>query len=240
MTKSETSEHWAGKLMEGGFAFCCVPSLPTAFVGASWVVCGSIAGQTTGALAGVSETTIARTDSAVGKSMRELNFPESLRAGVANSFKQQGGWVVLVEKPFPPGDRTELTQMSCLMASTLAWLPKGVSRTDCLASQGADTVLELQLIHPGLRGEGTVNPSLAFCVQVEAQLTDVASGRKLAGCTLHYRGEAHKFSRWGANDAKLLREELTRFCSLAGDAIGRELLSGNNAAPGMIASNIGN
>jgi hypothetical protein len=224
IAKSELADRWAINCSKVGDPFMAVPYL-NVFVGLPLFVGGGAAGSAAGGLAGVSTTTIARTDSAVTKSTQELNLRETFRLCVATALEEQGGRTVIVEKPFPPGDRKELTQMSCLMASTLAWLPTGVSRAEYLAGQGAETVLELRLIHPGLRGEGTVNPSLAFCVQVHAQLNDVSSGRELAGCTLQYRSESHKYSQWGANDAQLLREELTRFCRLTADAIGKQLLS---------------
>ena len=112
--------------------------------------------------------------------------------------------------PLPEGVGPEFARLSCVRCGTLAWLPKGQTAQDYLASQGIDTALEIQILNSGLRGNGGVNPSLALSVDVRASLVRVRDGRELASVPLKYQSKKQRFTGWAANDARLLREEIVR------------------------------
>lgn len=105
--------------------------------------------------------------------------------------------------------------MSSVMAGTLAWLPTGQSAEYYLSSQGIDTALEIQLVYPALKGDGIINPPMAFTAMVRARLVQVRGGKELHACEMNYRSAEKKFSEWAANDAQPLREEIESFCEQA-------------------------
>jgi len=165
----------------------------------------------------ISEKSRAKACSSLQEMIAHLSLQDELRARVVQQSTARGFLPVrMVRKPFPPGQEAEFSRMSCVMAGTLAWLPPGQTAKDYLAAQGVDTVLELQLIHPGLKGAGKINPSLALCVDVQARLVEAGNGRELWRCAAQYRSAKHKFATWGADKAQLFRCELDRcFASLA-------------------------
>lgn len=174
-------------------------------------VASGVIGQTAGALGGVPKHKFAMADDALDRAVAESDMQEQLRNQVLRLVREQcGGRVVLVKKPLPEGAGPEFARLSCVRCATLAWLPQGQSAHDYLASQGIDTALEIQILHPGLKGGGGVNPSLVFCTDVRASLIRVRDGRELASVPLKYQSEKHKFTRWAANDAQLFREEIER------------------------------
>jgi len=191
-------------------------------------VAGGVMGQAVGALAGVSEAGFAIADNALDRAVAESDMPEQLRNQVLQLIGEpSGGRVVLVKKPLPDGAAPEFGRLSGVRRATLAWLPKGQSAQDYLASQGIDTVLEIQLLHPGLRGNGDVNPSLTLCTEVRASLVRVRDGRELASVPLKYQSTKHKFTEWGANGARLFREEIER-CN---QTVAQEIVTGMSGKP---------
>jgi len=137
--------------------------------------------------------------------------------------ERSGGRVVVVKKPLPDGVGPGFAQLSCVRCATLAWLPKGQTARDYLASQGIDTALEIQSLDPGLKGNGGVNPSLALCADVRANLVRVRDGLELASIPLKYRSKKHKFTEWAANDARLFREEIGRCNQTVAEEIANEI-----------------
>ena len=162
-------------------------------------------------------------NSSLQRTISNLNFQDELRTRVVQrTAARAANPIELVPKPFPPGREEEFSRMSCVMAGTLAWLPRGQTAADYLTSQGVDTVLEIQLIHPGLKGSGKINPPLALCVEVRARLLEAGSGRELWQCAAQYRSAKHKFTKWADEEARLFRRELDRcFDSLAEQIAGQ-------------------
>jgi hypothetical protein len=176
----------------------------------------SLVGQTLGAFRGVPAKKFRAADAAITRFANEVNLQESLRQQVW--LQARGATthpVTLVRKPFPAGQEREFSRMSCVMAGTLAWVPDGQTPATYLLSQGVDTALEVQLIHPALRSEGVINPPLAFCAEVRARLRRVADGQEFFSCALRYRSPRRKFVEWATDDARPLREEVERFCQVA-------------------------
>jgi hypothetical protein len=113
--------------------------------------------------------------------------------------------------------------MSCVMAGTLAWLPEGQTAAYYLASQGIDTLLEIQLLYPALNGEGTMNPPMVFSTEVRVRLMRVRDGDDLYSFSMKYRSSERKFTDWAANNARGLHDELDQFSQVAAATIVHQL-----------------
>lgn len=80
-----------------------------------------------------------------------------------------------------------------------------------LPEAGIDTVLEIGVVAVGLEGEGGGDPELALFLQARARLIRAASNTELhADETISFRTFPRKFTEWGADGARLLREHLER------------------------------
>lgn len=157
----------------------------------------------------IPEKNLSKANASMSETISKLNLQEELRTRVVQQAVERTSLPIkLVQKPLPLGREKEFSRMSCVMAATLAWLPPGQTAADYLAGQGFDTVLELHLVNPGLKGPGKINPPLALCSDVRASLFEVGSGRELWRGTARYRSAKHKFTEWAADEAQLFRGEL--------------------------------
>ncbi len=97
------------------------------------------------------------------------------------------------------------------------------------ASEGVDTILEVSVPVLGLVGPVGVNPPLQLVVQACARLIRTADGTTLytlppvATHPLAYASPGRKFVEWGAEDARLFREELDRAYQTLAEKIVEEL-----------------
>ncbi len=187
------------------------------------LVAGSVLGQAIGAVLGVSNGKLQQAQLSLRKAEATIDFQEALRANV---FHRLNGRVprplLVVPKPFPPGIENECRKMTCFMAGTLAWVPEKQTRQVYLASQGVESMLEIRVDRPGLRGYNGVNPSLSLGADVEARLVRLSDGRLLANSFAHYSSPVRHFTQWADHDARLLREEFARCC----DALSRDMVRG--------------
>ena len=86
-----------------------------------------------------------------------------------------------------------------------------------------DTVLELRLLNLGLIGPADANPDLAVFVKARLRLVRVADGAELYTYTWVQSSGCHKFTDWGADDAKLFREQLKQIADAMAESIIEEL-----------------
>lgn len=180
-------------------------------LGLAWIAAGGIAGQMIGNSTAVSPKRFRAANLTLHNAIAELNLQESVRRSVETQVAGKCQLPVrLVPKPFPPGQESEYAQMAGVMCATLAWLPHGQSAAQYLAAQGVDTVLEIQLVHPGLVGHGVVNPRLHVAVTGRARLLSVPEGEELASVPIRYRGPARRFTQWAADNARAFRTEIDR------------------------------
>jgi hypothetical protein len=169
--------------------------------------------QAIGAFKGVTESTFRKANAMLGKAVDDAHPQEALRTKVAERARDlRSHPIIVVKKPFPPGQEEEFSRMATVMAATLAWVPDGQTREYYLKSQGVDTILEIQLLNPALSGEGIINPPMTFSIEVRTSLRRVQDPERLYSFTLKYRSTGRKFADWAANDAQPFREELER-CS---------------------------
>jgi len=178
-------------------------------------------------------------DDALDRAVAESDMPEQLRVLVDELLREQnGGRVVLVRKPLPEGVGPEFARLSSVRCATLAWLPKGQTAQEYLASQGIDTALEIQVRNSGLKGNGGVNPSLALCAEVRTSLVRVRDWRELASVPLKYQSQKHKFTQWAAEDARLFREEIERCNKTVSEEIVRQLIFKRAPSPSPHANGL--
>jgi len=98
--------------------------------------------------------------------------------------------------------------------------------------RAGDKALEIEVLNTALKGDGSVNPSLAVHLEARATLLRGDDAREIYSCPVHYCGPARKFTAWAANDAKLFREELQRcYTELAGTVID-QMVARRLLAPG--------
>ena len=100
-----------------------------------------------------------------------------------------------------------------------------------LDTQQTATALEIQVRSAALKGKGTVNASLALCVEAQATLFRAEDGAELYSCPVHYRSEERQFTQWAAHDAQLFRQELQRCYQDVGASIVDQLVARGLIAP---------
>ena len=88
-------------------------------------------------------------------------------------------------------------------------------------------MLRIEVLSAALKGNGSINPSLALHLEARAPLQRGDDGREIYSCPVHYRSHARKFTAWAAQDAKLFREELQRcYGELSGTVIDQMVARG--------------
>ena len=220
----ELGQHFAA--LGGDEETVCAFTTVTLGYGLPIIVAGGLIGQAAGKVVGVPQRKLMTADDALDRAVAESDMQEQLRTQVRQLVgERSGGRVVLVKKPLPEGVGPEFARLSCVRCGTLAWLPKGQTAQDYLASQGIDTALEIQILNSGLKGNGGVNPSLALSFDVRASLVRVRDGRELASVPLKYQSTKHKFTGWATNDARWLREEIQLCNQTLAEEIAKELFN---------------
>ncbi len=90
-----------------------------------------------------------------------------------------------------------------------------------LSDAKVDTVLEVGVLSVALIGRGGADPSLTLRIGAVARLVDARSNAELfRGHAFTHESGPRNFSEWGANGARLLKEELDR----ASGTIGRSMV----------------
>jgi hypothetical protein len=78
---------------------------------------------------------------------------------------------------------------------------------DAIASEGADTVLELKLYDPGLH-VGDISNRLSLSAHIRVRLLSARDGTELFYAYLEYQSASQRLADWAENDAQRLRAEL--------------------------------
>lgn len=178
---------------------------------------------------------VALAEAQLSRVTREVPPQTELACAVARHLAERTSQpVVLVEGTLPAADGSEAERVSAGSSEpavapvfatasgsrarmTLCGLHgMRVGAVDRLAAEdyvlgaGPDTALEIQVLSAALRGTDHANPALAMCVEARARLLRVSDGQELFSGLLNYRGHKHKFTVWGAHDARLFRQEMER------------------------------
>jgi len=182
---------------------------PNAFVsvgGIAFAIPYSICQQAVGAIRGVSERKYRAADAQVTAATQSSRPAAALAREIAQTLgPRYPGSVVLLDQPRDDGERLVSAGHKTGKPMRASW------PGDRLAiPRAGDKVLEIRVLSAALKGDGSINPSLALHLEARAMLLQGDDAREIYSCPVHYRGHARKFTAWAAHDAKLFREELQR------------------------------
>jgi len=178
-----------------------------------------------GGLSGVSEERLISSVRSFLRAEAALDFQAQLLRELQSRLDRQlGRPLVTVPKPLPPLSPAECRRMASLQAGTLAWLPENVTASEYLARLGVETLLEIRLSNPGLRGYLGINPSLSLGADVEVRLIRLRDTQVLARAMASYDSRTHKFAHWVRDEGRALREEFGRCCQKLSQDLSLSLL----------------
>ncbi len=166
---------------------------PAAFAAAPYLSAEALAAG----VGGISEKDRARNWEAYQEAMPKVLIPEGIRRAVADQAQIRGDTnLFLVGKPWPQVDPKQFQRMAFFIAGTLAWLPRGVTVTNYLRSQGADSVLELAVNNAALAGKLGRDQPVALSFDLEARLIRLEDAAIQGRLQLHYQGPSKHFAEW--------------------------------------------
>ena len=96
-----------------------------------------------------------------------------------------------------------------------------------------DTIIELDTMTIGFRGEGGDDPSIYFFMNVRARLIQANDNKVLFSQDFEYRSMQRRLQEWKANDAQLLVKERDRCYKDLADRIADELFLESNFVRGQ-------
>jgi hypothetical protein len=189
----------------------------------------SIYQQTAGGIRGLSDKKYRAADAQVTTATRSSRPAAALAREIAQTLGSRcSESVVLLDKPRDDGEQLALVRPATGRPMPVSW--PGDEPT---IRRAGDKALEIEVLSAALKGDGSVNPSLAVHLEARATLLRGDDGREIYSCPVHYRGPARKFTAWAANDAKLLRQELQRcYGELSGTVID-QMVARRLIAPGQ-------
>ncbi len=158
---------------------------------------------------GISEKERARNWEAYQDAMPKVLIPEGIRRAVAEQAHACGATnLFLIAKPWPQVEPEQFQRMAFFIAGTLAWLPRGVTATNYLRSQGADSVLELAVSNAALAGKLGRDRPLALSFDLDVRLIRIEDAAVQGRLQLRYQGPAKRFVEWMRNGGEPFLEEL--------------------------------
>jgi hypothetical protein len=184
--------------------------------------------QTAGGIRGLSDKKYSAADAQITTAARSSRPTVELAQEIAQTLGRRcSETVVLLDKPRDGGEQVALVQPTAGEPILVSWHGDGMTNP-----RAGDKALRIEVLTAALKGNGSVNPSLAVHLEAQATLLRADDGREIYSCPVHYRSRAHKFTTWAAHDAKLLREELQRcYGELSGTVID-QMIARHLIAPG--------
>jgi hypothetical protein len=188
----------------------------------------SIYQQTAGGIRGLSDKKYRAADAQVTTATRSSRPAAVLAREIAQTLGSRcSESVVLLDKPRDDGEQLALVRPAAGKPMLVSWPGVGPANP-----RAGDKALEIEVLSAALKGDASVNPSLAVHLEARATLLRGDDGREIYSCPVHYRSPARKFTAWAANDAKLFREELQRcYGKLSGTVID-QMVARRLIAPG--------
>ena len=188
----------------------------------------SICQQTAGGIRGLTDKKYRAADAQITAATRICRPAAALAEEIAWTLSSRyPGTVVLLDKPRDGGKQIALVQPAAEEPMLVSWHGDGTAKP-----RAGDKALEIEVLSAALKGNGSVNPSLAVHIEARATLLRADDGREIYSCPVHYCGRAHKFAAWAAHDAKLFREELQRCYGELSGAVVDQLVTRRFIAPG--------
>jgi hypothetical protein len=204
------------------------PNAYVSLIGIAAAIPTSIYLQTAGSIRGVSEKKYRAADAQVTTAARSSRPTAALAREIAQTLGSRcSESVVLLDKPRDDGEQLALVRPAAEEPMLVSWHGDGTAKP-----RAGDKALEIEVLSAALKGNGSVNPSLAVHIEARATLLRADDGREIYSCPVHYCGRAHKFTAWAAHDAKLFREELQRCYGELSGTVVDQLVARRLIAPG--------
>ena len=189
----------------------------------------SLYGQTKGVVRGLSNKRFRSADARLTTAAQPARPPQQIAKQVAKTLSlETSQTVVLVEEPLPWGDEHDLASIQRALQSARTGVLHPQLVEDKPPQQGCletDLALEIHLVSAALEGKEGINPPLAVCVELKAQLVRLIDGQELYTCVLQYRSREHSFTQWAAKDARLFHKELEQCYQLLSRTVVNNLTS---------------
>jgi hypothetical protein len=153
---------------------------------------GIVVGALVGAATAVPEDTARGIEATLAKVLKETPIQQRLHQEVVALARQE-------------------TEESIVDLDALGLVGAGgIADYGALGARGIDTLLEVRASKAGLVGGRGGDPELSLFVEFSIRLIDTASGETLfENQSITHRTAAWRFTEWGAEDAALLRQQLT-------------------------------
>ena len=228
LTKDEAASEAQSDVNETMDGLITHPNMFVSLTAIAAAIPVSIYLQTAGGIRGLSDKKYSAADTQITTAARSSRPAVELAQEIAQTLGQRcSETVVLLDKPREDGEQLALAPPADGKPMLASWPDKGPA-----IPHVGDKALRIEVLTAALKGNGSVNPSLAVHIEARATLLRAGDGREIYSCPVHYRGRAHKFTAWAAKDAKLFREELQRcYGELSGTVID-QMVARRLIAPG--------
>ena len=228
LTKDEAASEAQSDVNETMDGLITHPNMFVSLTAIAAAIPVSIYLQAAGGIRGLSDKKYSAANTQVTTAARSSRPADDLARVIAQTLSQRcSGMVVLLDKPRDGGEQVALVQPTSDEPILVGWHGDGT-----MNPRAGDKALRIEVLSAVLKGNESVNPSLAVHLEAQATLLRGDDGREIYSCPVHYRGRAHKFTAWAAHDAKLFREELQRcYGELSGTVID-QMIARHLIAPG--------
>jgi hypothetical protein len=178
---------------------------PAALVLGGVVLTGGVVGGVYGAVAAEDAAKVQEAETALKGVLAAERVQEAMGDRVFRVAREQTRHrFVVLERPSPPA------------------LDEGASYRS-LASEGIDTILEINAPIVGLGGESGINPPLAVVMTVRTRLVRVGDVAPIYEATFEYKASARTFTEWAVNNAQPFRVGLDHAYQSLAEKIVEEL-----------------
>ena len=151
---------------------------------------GIVVGTIVGAASALSEETVQENEAQLTRAFKETDIQGILHAEVVDDAE--------VARALPVVDLKDVRTPAENGGVDLAELRE----------TGVDSILELKVEEMGLSGKKGGDPELFLYLSVTYRIFDTARGTHLYENQVTHRSPTWRFTKWGARNAKLLREQL--------------------------------
>jgi len=181
-------------LLAGALSFCGVPMLGVFCIAFLLPFAGTVTyGAAVGGAQAVPEDKAGEIEATLRAVLAEVMQQAKLRSAVVDAAARAG-----------------VRGVTEMPAGTVAVVGQTVDYRQ-LSDPKVDTVLEVGLVSVGLVGRGGADPALMLRIGAVARLVDARSNAELfRGHAFTHESGPRKFSEWGADGARLLKEDLER------------------------------
>ena len=228
LTKDEAVSEALSDVNASGEAIFAYSDGVVSLAGIAVMIPVSLGAQIAAAIRGVSAKKFRAADAQMTTAAQNSRPAADLALKIAQGLDRHcAESVVLLDKTGEDGNQLAPVWFTTGKTMPVSWPGNGPT-----IFRAGDKVLKIEVVRAALKGDGSINPSLAVHLEARATLVRGDGGSEIYSCPVHYRGGARKFTAWAANDAKLFREELQRgYEKLSGTVID-QMMARRLIAPG--------